>query len=81
MSYMFFQTINSQFLVTSSECAVTEPENSDTPPLNDSLQNLSKAITQRQKSENGIESLASSNGSLPSLWTDLTTFNNLSTDL
>lgn len=51
---------NSQFLVSA-------PLTDTDFPVSESLQNLSKAITQRQKSENGPESLESNGSSLPSL--------------
>ena len=41
--------------------------NGNSGVISESLQNLSNAITQRQKSENGPDSLESSNSSLPSL--------------
>ena len=70
---------NSQFLVSVpndlnnmsrsmfSTQAIANGNNSGAATISESLQNLSNAITQRQKSENGPESLESSHSSLPSL--------------
>lgn len=67
---------NSQFLVSvpndlnnmSRSMFSTTAGNGNNPgAISESLQNLSNAITQRQKSENGPESLESSHSSLPSL--------------
>ena len=68
-SFANFPRSNSQFLVSTTSIGNGDQQSNAGGEINvnESLQNLSLAIIQRQQSENGMESMASSNGSLPSL--------------